>query len=82
MELPKRSIRYEFLGRSLGGFRRGGYKKYMETAEYKDGIKKLLEICEENSVAIMCLEPKSKYCHRGFIVQTLFKTGVEVILVE
>jgi len=82
MELPKRSIRYEFLGGSLGGYRRGGYEKYMETAEYKDGIKKLLEMCEEKSVAIMCLEPKSKYCHRRFIIQTLFKTGVEVILVE
>lgn len=70
------------MGGSLGGFRRGGYEKYMETTEYKDGIKRLLEICKDENVAIMCLEPKSKYCHRRFIIQTITKMGVEVILME
>ncbi len=81
-ELPKHGIRYEFLDGSLGGFRRVGSKNYMETTEYKDGIKKLLEICKDENVAIICLEPKSKYCHSRFIIQTLTKMGVEVILVE
>jgi len=81
-ELPKHGIKYECLGEALGGFRREGYQKYMETEEYKSGIRKLLEISERNTVAIMCVEPKSNYCHRRFIMQTIAKLGAEVIPIE
>ena len=82
VELPKLGIRYVCMSETLGGFRKGGYKKCTETEEYKAGIKQLLEMAEENNIAIMCVEPKSKYCHRRFIVQTLSETGTSVILLD
>jgi len=81
-ELPKHGIRYEYLGHSLGGFRKGGYQKYTETVEYKNGIGRLVEISRANSVAIMCVEPKSRHCHRRFIVQSLAALGIETIHME
>jgi uncharacterized protein (DUF488 family) len=81
-ELPKYGIKYEFMGEVLGGFRRGGYQKFMETEEYKSGINQLLEMLKETNVAIMCIERDSKYCHRRFVMQTLFNMGVHVVAVE
>ncbi len=81
-KLEKNGIRYICLSNSLGGFRKGGYKKHMETKEYKEGIRKLIEASNEGPVAMMCLESKSKYCHRRFITQTLSDLGVEVTLLE
>lgn len=82
VELPKLGIRYVCMSGTLGGFRKGGYKKYRETEEYKAGVKQLLEMAKETNIAIMCVEPKSKYCHRRFIAQTLSATGTSVILLE
>jgi len=82
VELPKLGMRYVCMSETLGGFRRGGYKKYTETEEYKAGIKQLLEMAEETNIAIMCVEPKSKYCHRRFIAKTLSEMGTSVIVLE
>jgi len=82
IELPKWGIRYVCMSETLGGFRRGGYKKYTETGEYEAGIKQLLGMAEKTNTAIICVEPKSRYCHRRFIVQTLSKMGTSVILLE
>jgi len=73
VELPTWGIRYVCMSETLGGFRKGGYKRYTETEEYKAGIKQLLEMAKETNIAIMCVEPKSKYCHRRFIVKTSLK---------
>jgi len=81
-ELLRHGIGYESPAESLGGFRRGGYERYMETFEYRDGIRKLREMSKSNIVAIMCLEPKSEHCHRRFIMQTLADLGAEVIPIE
>ena len=82
IELPKSGIRYECMSETLGGFRRGGYQKHMETEDYKSGIKRLLEMAKESNIAIMCVEPNHKYCHRRFIMQTLSDMGVNVVPVE
>lgn len=82
VELPKWGISYVCMSETLGGFRKGGYKKYTETEEYKDGIKQLLEMAKETNIAIMCVEPKAKHCHRRYIIQTLFNMGTSVILLE
>ena len=82
IELPKSGIKYECMSETLGGFRRGGYQKHMETEEYKGGIKRLLELAKESNIAIMCVEPNYKYCHRRFIMQTLLEMGVNVVPVE
>ena len=82
IELPRLGIRYVCMSETLGGFRKGGYKKYTETEEYKAGIKQLLEMAKETNIAIMCVEPKSKHCHRRFITQTLSDMGISVIVLE
>jgi len=82
VELPKLGIRYVCMSETLGGFRKGGYKRYTETEEYKAGIKQLLETAKETNVAIMCVEPKSKHCHRRLITQTLSEMGISVIVLE
>ncbi|OYV03002.1 hypothetical protein CGW93_02950 [candidate division bacterium WOR-3 4484_18] len=63
----------------LGGYRKGGYEKYMETEAFKLGISKLLDIARSHRVAIMCLEPHPKYCHRRFISRYLEQLGHRVL---
>jgi uncharacterized protein (DUF488 family) len=77
--LPKHGIDYTWLGKELGGYRRGGYKAHMKTKLFKDGIKKLLEIAKRKRTSIMCMEPNPKYCHRRFISAHLERKGIEVI---
>lgn len=78
-ELNKHRIRYVFMGDSLGGYRRGGYEKYTESEAYKEGIRKIHELAEEDNLAIMCLERSRRYCHRRFISETLEKMDVKVV---
>jgi len=78
-ELPKHGISYVYLGDLLGGFRRGGYEKYMESEDYMRGISRLLELAEEHKVVIMCVERNVRGCHRRYISRTLEEAGVEVI---
>ncbi|MFQ6077077.1 MAG: DUF488 family protein [Candidatus Bathyarchaeia archaeon] len=77
--LPKLGIEYLYLGDLLGGFRRGGYQKYMESREYQEGIKRLLEVVEKGGAAIMCVERSPRACHRRFITSTLEGLGVKVV---
>ncbi|MFQ6095463.1 MAG: DUF488 family protein [Candidatus Bathyarchaeia archaeon] len=81
-ELKRHGMRYEFMGESLGGYRRGGYQKHTETEVYKEGIERLLEMARESNLVIMCLERSHKYCHRRFIAETLTEMGVKVIHLE
>ena len=76
--LQESSIIYVWMGDSLGGFRRGGYEKYMSGAEFQKGVSKLLELAEQNRVCIMCLEVNPKGCHRRHIARYLRGLGVVV----
>lgn len=58
------------------GFR--GYADYMETAEFKIGIEKLLTVAENRRVAVMCAEAVPWKCHRNLIADALLARGVEV----
>ena len=78
-ELNKHTIRYVFMGETLGGYQRGGYEKYTQSEAYKEGIRKLHELAEEGNLAIMCLERSHRYCHRRFISETLEKMGVKAV---
>jgi len=78
-ELPRRGIKYVYLGDLLGGFRRGGYEKYMESEDYMRGITRLLELAEVHRLAIMCVERNVRGCHRRHISRTLEEAGVEVV---
>jgi len=77
--LLKHGIEYIWLGKELGGYRRGGYKRHMRTKLFREGIKKLLEVAKQKNTCIMCLEPNPKYCHRRFISMVLEKKGIKVV---
>jgi uncharacterized protein (DUF488 family) len=77
--LPEHSIEYVWLGKELGGYRRGGYREHMKTKLFKEGIKKLLEMAVLKRTCIMCMESNPKYCHRRHISAHLERKGVQVI---
>jgi uncharacterized protein (DUF488 family) len=59
------------------GFR--AYADHMETDEFKEGVKELLEVAAEGVTAIMCAESLWWKCHRSLIADYLKASGVEVI---
>ncbi len=77
--LPKHSIKYCWLGESLGGFRKGGYKEYIKTEEFENGINQLLKIAENSRTAIMCSEIVWFRCHRNYISEHLARMGHQII---
>jgi len=77
--LRENGILYEYLGDLLGGFRKGGYERYMKTEAFKSGIERLLKLAEGRRVAIMCVERIVFRCHRRFISRYLQQFGVKVI---
>jgi len=77
--LPQHGIEYVWLGKELGGYRRGGYGAHMKTELFREGIEKLLELARQKRVCIMCMEKNPKYCHRRFLTAYLERKGVEVI---
>lgn len=76
--LPKNGVEYLWLGEKLGGYRRGGYKNYMQTKSFREGIQRLLEIARKKRVCIMCMETNPKYCHRRHISAYLERRGIQV----
>ncbi|MEM2547080.1 MAG: DUF488 domain-containing protein [Candidatus Bathyarchaeia archaeon] len=77
--LPENGIEYVWLGKELGGYRKGGYKRHMRTKLFKEGVKRLLEIAAQKRTCIMCMEINPKYCHRKFLAAHLEHKGVKVI---
>jgi len=55
-----------------------GYADYMETATFREGIERLLQIAQERRVAIMCSEAVWWRCHRSLIADYLKAKGVTV----
>jgi len=77
--LPGYGIEYVWLGKELGGYRRGGYEAHTKTELFREGVEKLLEFARQRRVCIMCMEKNPKYCHRRFLTAYLERNGVEVI---
>lgn len=81
--LSPSGIAYEWLGKSLGGYRKKmradsphtalrspGFRYYadhMETEEFRQGISELLGLAEARRVAYMCAERLWWRCHRSLI---------------
>ena len=78
-KLPQFGITYCWMGETLGGLRRGGYPKYMESDDYQTGITKLLELAEQGNIVLMCKERSDHGCHRRYIVETLTDRGIKTI---
>lgn len=72
-------ITYTYLGNELGGFRKGGYLKWIETQTFKKGIEIIYKTATYLPAVIICKEKYPFYCHRKYIADDLSKKGVEVI---
>lgn len=92
--LPAASIDYVWEGGSMGGRRRPrtgsphiamrnasfrAYADHMETAEFRDGLERLLARAREGPVAIMCAERLPWQCHRYMISDYLVAHGIAVL---
>ncbi|HEV2600845.1 MAG TPA: DUF488 domain-containing protein [Candidatus Babeliales bacterium] len=55
-----------------------GYADYMQTKEFEDGIKELIEIAHEKIVVIMCSEAVPWRCHRSLIGDALLIRKIDV----
>lgn len=56
-----------------------GYADHMETEEFKNGVRELLELASSKRVAVMCAEAVWWRCHRSLIADYLKDEGHEVI---
>jgi len=96
-ELPKRGIAY-FWMKELGGRRKKvlkdspnvalrnesfrNYADYMMTAEFAEGIERLLEIADRGKTAYMCAERVYFQCHRMLISDYLVAHGHTVLHID
>lgn len=55
-----------------------GYADYMETEEFEEGIKSLLELAVRKRTAVMCSEAVWWRCHRSLISDYLKASGILV----
>lgn len=76
--LPMHGIEYHFLGRQLGGLRKGGYISYILTEDFRKGIDEVEEIARQKKSVIVCAERFPWKCHRKWISRELHKRGWEV----
>ena len=76
--LDEEGIEYCHVGKELGGYRRGGYKAYMDTPPYHEGLARLEELARDRTTAFFCAERFPWLCHRRFIGMSLRERGWEV----
>jgi len=76
--LKQRGIAYHHVT-ELGGYRKGGYTKYMRTAEFEVGLRYVENLATSKRVAIMCAELLFFRCHRRFIADALKLRGHTVL---
>jgi uncharacterized protein (DUF488 family) len=77
--LRAKGLEYAFLGHDLGGYRKGGYEAYMDSAEFNRGIETLISGAREGKTALICAERFPWKCHRRYIGQALEKRGWRVV---
>ena len=73
--LASNGITYYFLGKELGGFRKGGYTAYIITEEFSEGVGMIESIAWETVSAIICSEKFPWKCHRKWISRELQHRG-------
>jgi len=76
--LKEEMFEYHYLGKELGGFRKGGYEKYTRTKDFKTGIDILETIAVSKTSVIICAERFPWKCHRWFIARALQQRGWKV----
>ena len=73
--LSKERLAYHYMGKELGGFRKGGYVNYALTEEFELGISVLENIAIQKTSVIICAEKFPWKCHRRYIAKALHKKG-------
>jgi len=76
--LHRENIAYHFLGKELGGFRKGGYISYLVTDDFMRGIELLESIANARTSVIVCAERFPWKCHRKWISRELQRRGWQV----
>jgi len=76
--LANDGVEYFWLGRELGGLRKGGYADYARTEEFTKGIDLLESIASEKPSAVVCAERFPWKCHRKWIARELQRRGWRV----
>ena len=76
--LKREGIEYHFLGKELGGLRKGGYTSYIITDEFNKGIDLIESIALYKMSVIICAEKLPWKCHRKWISRELHKRDWEV----
>jgi uncharacterized protein (DUF488 family) len=76
--LEREGIEYHFLGKELGGFRKGGYTSYIISDEFNKGIDLIESIALYKMSVIICAEKLPWKCHRKWISRELRKRDWEV----
>ncbi len=71
-------IAYYFLGKELGGFRKGGYAAYINTEEFSNGVGMIEAVAKEAVSVIICSEKLPWKCHRKWISRELQHRGWSV----
>jgi uncharacterized protein (DUF488 family) len=73
--LSLHGIQYLFLGKELGGLRKGGYAAYIVTEDFQKGIEAVETIAAKKISVIACSEKLPWKCHRKWIARELHKRG-------
>jgi uncharacterized protein (DUF488 family) len=76
--LRREGFEYHFLGKELGGFRKGGYIAHTLTVDFIEGIALLESFALKKTSVIICAERFPWKCHRKWIARELHKRGWEV----
>lgn len=77
--LEVEGIEYVYLGRELGGFRKGGYPNYMKSEAFKIGLERLEEFGKRKRTVFFCSERFPWRCHRRWVAGALVQRGWSVI---
>lgn len=77
--LAEKGLGYYFLGKELGGYRRGGYEAYTQTVQYLVGMELLERMASRCRCAVVCAEKLPWRCHRRFIGRSLQERGWKVV---
>ena len=76
--LAEAGFGYYFLGKELGGYRKGGYEVYTQTLPYLAGMELLERMSSRCRSAVLCAERLPWRCHRRFIGRSLQERGWKV----
>jgi uncharacterized protein (DUF488 family) len=77
--LAEGGLGYSYLGKELGGYRKGGYEAYMQTYDFLRGMELLERMATRSRCAIFCAERLPWRCHRRFIARSLEERGWKVV---